>query len=56
MNSITRAFVESTNYVAYDAAKDIHKAAQKQSKFKEGWSFSGSYKTFQALKAQGKLS
>lgn len=34
----------------------IYRAAIKQPKFKEGWSFSGSYKTFQALKAQGKLS
>lgn len=59
MNSITLAFhnaVLNSNKSVGDT--DVLVAAQfrKQKDFKEGWSFSGSYKTFQALKAQGKIS
>ena len=57
MNAMTKAFVHAANYSANGGnAPALLHIATKQPKFKEGWSFNGSYKTFQALKAQGKIS
>lgn len=60
MNAFTQAFVnaavKSSNDVFAKHSESIGNALKGNKDFKEGWSFSGSYKTYQALKAQGKLS